>query len=93
MTSEPSDAPIGPIFTIPGCLFSELAHCCGYHAEEILCPQNHLGTVKQRQLAGKVGEGKGQSVVPGAPSKVTSGAVGKEVKASFLDPFLRFLKN
>lgn len=58
MTSEPSDARVGPIFTIPGCLFSELAHCYGYHAEEILCPQNHLGTVKQRQLAEKVGRAK-----------------------------------
>lgn len=61
--------PVGPIFTIPGILFSELAHCSGYHAEEIPCPQKHLGPVKQRQLVGKVGGGKGQSVVPRAPSR------------------------
>ena len=60
---------VGPIVTIHGLLFSELAHCCGYHAEEMSCFQSHLGIVKQRLVAGRIVGGKGQSVVLGATSR------------------------
>lgn len=81
--------PVGPIFTIPGILFSELAHCSGYHAEEIPCPQKHLGPVKQRQLVGA----KASQLCLVHPAEGHIWSSGREVKAGFLDLFLRFLEN